>query len=279
MRISRRLLAASALCLLPAFAWANDSCAVQAPQKLDLDLAGIHTVRFDIGSDDVNVNGGKGANMAVRGRACASSQKALDSLHLTHHREGDTLVLRTQHDQHQWSLFHNAYAYYKLSVSLPASMHVTLDAGSGDLGVHGVASVDGQVGSGDVKVSAVAGAVKMSTGSGDLQMDDIGSLNITSVGSGDVRVRGVSGDANVGSIGSGDMHLVRVDGSVQVRGMGSGDLTVRGVKHDVHVGHMGSGDVEVDDIGGNFRLDSQGSGDVTHHDVRGQISVPHRDDD
>lgn len=273
-----RLPMLSALLLMPVMAWAKPPCAFQAPQHLDLDLSGVHTVRFDIGSDDLHVDGqASGSQLAIRGRACASSQKALATLHLTHQREGDTLVVRSVHDLGRRSPFGDRYAYMDVRVHLPRQIAVVLDAGSGDSWLRGLSRVNGRVGSGDVAVTGVTGAVALSTGSGDLDITDVGALHVSSAGSGDLRVQRVRGAVEVGRVGAGDVHLSRV-GSVDIGHVGSGDLELRQVTGDVHVGHVGSGDIEADDIGGALRVDSRGSGDITHHHVRGAVDIP-RDED
>jgi hypothetical protein len=269
------------LCLLlPTLALADEHCSVQAPQKLDLDLSGVKTLQIDLGSNELHLDAATGVtNVQVRGRACASSQKLLGSVHLTQHREGDRLVLKATNDSH-WNigLFGGGhYAWLDLHVQVPANLAIKLQVGSGDAWIDGVASLDSDTGSGDLKVHGIAGALVVNAGSGDVDATDIGSLRTGSIGSGDVQARGVRGDVAVGHVGSGDLRLDDVHGSVGIDAMGSGDATLQRIGGSVDVGSMGSGDVDVDTVGGNLTVRSSGSGDVDYRNVKGTVDVP-RDD-
>jgi hypothetical protein len=267
---------ALALLALPSLALASDQCSFQAPQKLDLDLAGVKTLQIDLGANELHLDAASGVgNVEVRGRACASSQELLGSLHLTQHREGDRLVLKAESDT-DWNigLFGGHYAWFDLHVRVPATVAVQLGIGSGDAVVNGVASLDVHTGSGDLQAHGIRGVLAVETGSGDVQASDVGSLQVDTIGSGDLRTDGVGGDASVGHVGSGDLQLSDVHGNVGIDSMGSGDANLLRIGGSVEVGSMGSGDVDADTVGGDLTVRSMGSGDVDHRNVKGKVSVP-----
>ncbi|HET7562765.1 MAG TPA: DUF4097 family beta strand repeat-containing protein [Rhodanobacteraceae bacterium] len=298
---------------------AADSCKFSAPRNAELDAAGLKSLLVQIGPDDLVLHGEPGASkVVVRGTACASSQDRLQNVKLEAVRHGDTASVIAHADEHgiHISLFGGSYAYLKLDVSVPQTLAVKLQEGSGDAHASKLAALDATVGSGDLKVDGIAGQLGLRVGSGDVEASDVGSLNVSAVGSGDVSVDGVHGDAQVGSIGSGDFgvsnvkgnatlgslasgdaKLATVGGSVSVQSVGSGDLQILGVTGNVSVGSVASGDIEVKQVGGNVHagsvgsgdfnvngvagdlsVGSVGSGDVSHHGVKGKVSVP-RDDD
>ena len=257
----RHALLCSILFASPLLAHAGEQCRFQAPRSLDLDLQGVTEISVITNQHDVHVRGVDGDGGAVRGRACASKQDALDSLQVTQRREGSRLVIeaKTANELTGWHLFGDNYAYLDISVAIPKSMRVKLDVGSGNASVDNVASLDAHVGSGDMDVRRVPGEVSASIGSGDAGFNDIGVLKVGSVGSGDIVASSVRGDVHIDSIGSGDATLKQVGGGVDVGSIGSGDLAVNGVGHDLRVRSMGSGDID-------------------HHDVAGKVEIPRNDD-
>lgn len=262
--------------------WAHGSepCREQAPRNLDADLSGVRAVEIQLGGHNLHLTGVQGGHaLEVRGRACASSTKLLDRVHLSQHRDGDRLVLVAESDSN-WSfgLFNDRYAYLDLKVRMPNDLPLTLVTGSGDAEVSDVASLDGHVGSGDLHARRVKGNMRMRVGSGDVDATEVGALDIGSIGSGDFKADRVGGEVRVGSVGSGDLTLLGVRGGVQVDSIGSGDLRMRDIGGNVEVGSVGSGDVEADGIDGDLTVRSTGSGDVDYRHVRGSVNVPHDDD-
>jgi len=254
-----RLILASLLLLAPLAGHATDNCTFEAPRNMSIDLAGVRAVQIEVRSFDLHVTGRSDTRkLDLRGRACASDRDMLERLVVSQHREGDQLILELGNDRgFHW--FGNGEANLEVAVELPANLPLTVDVGSGDAEVSGVAQLDSHVGSGDLNVRNVAGRFATSVGSGDAEAHEVGSLEVGSVGSGDLTVSGVGGDARVGSIGS-------------------GDVTLRNVRGSVHADTLGSGDLDVDGVGGDLSLGAKGSGDVSHNNVKGKVDVP-RDDD
>jgi len=265
------------LLALPAIAQADEpQCKASEPRELKLDLAGVKSVLFEVNHHDLHVQGGPGAAGNLSGRACASSPERLKQLTVTQRKSGDQLVVTLARKADGFWIG-NTYAYLDIRASIPATLPVRLDVGSGDVDVDNIASLAVDTGSGDVKGRDIKGAVTAKTGSGDIQLERIGSLNLTSVGSGDFRATQVNGAVEVGGVGSGDLDLVEVAGNVHVGSVGSGDVDVRGAKGSVVVDSIGSGDLTVRDVAGDLTVKRKGSGDVNHSGVRGKTSVPKED--
>lgn len=256
----RRFLATVLLCA-PLAVLAASPCKFEAPRNLQLDLAGVRGVQIEVHSQDLHLTGNNDAKgLNLTGRACASEQRALDDLQVTHRRDGDQLLIDIGGNNHfSLSLFGNSYANLEVTVQMPEDLPVTVSVGSGDADVAGVRELKSHVGSGDLHVRRVAGSVSTSVGSGDIDVSDIGSLDLGSVGSGDFKGEGIRGDARIGSIGSGDVSLKNVSGNLRADTLGSGDL-------------------QVHDVGGDFSLGAKGSGDVDHSGIKGKVSVPSDDD-
>lgn len=247
------------LVLLPLAATAAE-CRYTAPRNLHDDLTGVRRVQFELHSHDLHLAGSQGASgLQINGRACASSQSALDNLQVTSHREGDQLIIDVGTD-HSFNIgiLGSSYAYLDLQAQLPANVPVSIHTGSGDVYAGGLAQLETHTGSGDLHIDHIAGEVSVTGGSGDVELSDIGSLRVGSMGSGDIKARNVREGVNVGNVGSGDITLEHVGGSV-------------------YVGTIGSGDVVVKDVHGDFTVGAKGSGDVTHSDVMGKVSVPRED--
>ena len=261
----------------PALAFA-DECKHSAPRNLDLDLAGVRTVMFEIGHNDLRVDAKPGAAATIRGRACTSDADRLDRLRVVQERSGDKLVVRTE-TVSDWIgfSFGDRYAYLTLDVTLPDNLLVQLDVGSGDARVAGAPSLSADVGSGDVEANRIKGLVTAKVGSGDIVLRDIGSLRVLSIGSGDVEAENVRGDTRVGSIGSGDFTLDRAGGRVEIGSIGSGNAGIARASGLVEVDSIGSGDVAVSDSTGGLTVHSVGSGDIEHRNVSGPIDIPRED--
>lgn len=271
-----------ALCLLlslPGIAMADeDHCKASAPRDLKLDLAGVRSVLFEVNSHDLHLQGTPGAAGQATGRACASNPEILKQLTLTQRKVGDQLVVTLAREQSGWNLsFGNSYGYLDVRASVPDSLPVRLEVGSGDVQARNLASLELSTGSGDVEVRDIKGAVTAKVGSGDVSLERIGSLKVGSIGSGDFTARQIGGAAEVGTVGSGDLELDGVQGSVRVGVIGSGDVDVSAVKGSVSVDSIGSGDLGVRDVGGDLTVSRKGSGEINRSGVRGRVSVPKED--
>ena len=263
-----------ALALLPGVALADEHCKFSQPQAMDLALAGVKAVVFEVNSHDLRLQASPGARAALSGRACASSQDLLGQLSLTQEKVGDKLVVRLQRESRGLNIgFGSSYAWLDITGTLPDPLLVQLKVGSGDASLSGAQAMSADVGSGDVKARDIKALATAAVGSGDIELDNVGTLHVVSIGSGDVRVGGVRGDARVGSIGSGDLELRDVQGNVEIDSIGSGDADIGGVRGTVGLGTLGSGDLRVRDAGG-LRVRHSGSGSIDHSGIRGTVELP-----
>lgn len=263
-----------ALALLPGVALADEHCKFSQPQAMDLALAGVKAVVFEVNSHDLRLQASPGARAALSGRACASSQDLLGQLSLTQEKVGDKLVVRLQRESRGLNIgFGSSYAWLDITGTLPDTLLVQLKVGSGDASLSGAQAMSADVGSGDVKARDIKALATAAVGSGDIELDNVGTLHVVSIGSGDVRVGGVRGDARVGSIGSGDLELRDVQGNVEIDSIGSGDADISGVRGTVGLGTLGSGDLRVRDAGG-LRVRHSGSGSIDHSGIRGTVELP-----
>ncbi len=263
-----------ALALLPGVALADEHCKFSQPQAMDLALAGVKAVVFEVNSHDLRLQASPGARAALSGRACASSQDLLGQLSLTQEKVGDKLVVRLQRESRGLNIgFGSSYAWLDITGTLPDTLLVQLKVGSGDASLSGAQAMSADVGSGDVKARDIKALATAAVGSGEIELDNVGTLHVVSIGSGDVRVGGVRGDARVGSIGSGDLELRDVQGNVEIDSIGSGDADIGGVRGTVGLGTLGSGDLRVRDAGG-LRVRHSGSGSIDHSGIRGTVELP-----
>lgn len=254
-----------------------DRCEFSASRNLDIDAAGVQKLALEFGSDDLNLKGVPGqARIEVRGRACASSQAALDSMKLDQSRSGDTVSVTVSKEGLRGTWFGSSYAYINLEVRVPQTLLVAIKRGSGDVEIENVAGVDSTAGSGDLDARDITGPVVIRAGSGDATLRQTGAVTVRALGSGDVQAHQVRGDVVVEGAGSSTLTFNDVTGNVSIDHIGSGDVNVRSIGGDVHVGSIGSGDVDADDIGGNLIVDSKGSGDVNHRGVKGRVDIPKR---
>jgi hypothetical protein len=273
-----RLSSLLALAFLPALAGAE--CRYSADRNVDVPASGLATIAFDLGSNDVAIEGVDGlANVEVRGRACASDPAWLDGLTVDQRRSADTLTITPHagHDLHgSWS--GSNYAYVDLRVRMPSRLAARIRGDSGDADVRRIASLDFESSSGDLIANGIPGTLGVEVSSGDVRGNDLGIVEVRSTSSGDITLRDVHGPVDVARVGSGDLHFATV-GSVRVGRVGSGDVTVSDAGADVSIDSIGSGDVNVNGVAGNFHLGSKGSGDVHHRNVRGTVTVPPGDED
>jgi hypothetical protein len=247
----RQLIFASLL-LVPALALADD-CKFRGDRNLDLDLSGVHSVRFVVKSYELHVDGSAAAGKGtVRGKACASSQEALDKLHVTQQREGDTLVVELTSDSH--FSFGTTYTDLKVDASVPATIPVSIDVGSGEAHANRIASLDSNVGSGELEARDVKGGVSTNVGSGSAKFENTGKVDVSTVGSGELEVS----------------HA----GGVRISTVGSGEAKLRDIGGNVEVGTIGSGSIDVDGVKGDLTVRTKGSGDIDQRGVTGRVDVP-----
>jgi hypothetical protein len=149
-----------------------------------------------------------------------------------------------------------------LEVHVPEGTPMRLAVGSADVTVHGLAgAIDSRTGSSTVSIDDIDGDLASRTGSGDLRVRSVTGSVMCKGGSGDVQLGEVGGDLAV-TLGSGDLRLGTSSGSVRMRS-GSGITEIGSLSGDADV-TSGSGRVNIGLAAGvQARLDARtGSGQV-----------------
>lgn len=163
---------------------------------------------------------------------------------------------------------------------------VRLDAGSGDVTIQDVGSMQLGAISGDTHLEGCQGEARLTAVSGDLVARNLGSLEITGAISGDTEISEVVGEVSIKHTINGDGHFTNVGhvdvsnmrgdcaviraGSVVVSNL-SGDLNVQEVEGFCHIQNM-HGDARLRRCGGVVTLDNVG-GDLHVTDMRGGIAI------
>lgn len=192
---------------------------------------GIGTVRIVAEAGDLDVEGQLNATeVEAEGTACASNTSDLDVVQFDVSTSGSEMVIEARTP--------SGNSQFDVRITVPESVLVEIEDGSGDIDVH-----------------------------------DVAGIRITD-GSGDIDVTGVSGDVVVSDDGSGDLDLTDVAGSVNIEADGSGDITVTDVSGDVRIGSDGSGSIRVADVVGDFEVGDDGSGNISHSNVGGTVDIP-----
>ena len=208
-----------------------------------LNLAAQSILRLDIraGAGSLTVTGREGlAAIEVRAEVVAPDVRdkdmeeyIRDRVELTLEKRGDIAVL-VGRIRDNGRLFHfGENARIDLTVTIPKTMALDIDDGSGDMVVEDLAAaLRIEDGSGSIRVVRVAGNVRIDDGSGGLEVSDVtGDVTIDD-GSGEVRVRRVGGTVTLDD-GSGGVDIEDVEKDVRLINTGSGGVDVSGVKGQV----------------------------------------------
>lgn len=113
---------------------------------------------------------------------------------------------------------------------------VRVEAGSGDVRLDSVESLEVEAGSSDVTARVVAGSVSVQTASGDVELGHVG---------GDLSLQCVSGDARVREA-CGSVRVNSVSGDVRLESVAQGEVRVESVSGDAEVGIRRGSRVRVD---------------------------------
>ncbi|USJ00999.1 DUF2807 domain-containing protein [Xanthomonas prunicola] len=268
----RLILSLAILFALPGAAAAEEQCKFSEPRSLDLQLTGVKSVLFEVASNDLHLDALPSGSRKLSGRACAARAELLKSLTVTQKRVGDKLVVTLNNDR-RFS-FGNSYSYLDLRGSVPNTLLVQFDVGSGEAQIKGAAAVSADVGSGDMTIRHTKGRVTAKVGSGDVELEDLGALRVLAVGSGDLKAREVYGAAEVAKVESGEIKLQGVAGNIKFGTIGSGDVEIRDVQGNVNVESIASGTLAVRKVRGDLSVARKGSGDIDVSDVTGSTRVP-----
>ena len=207
------------------------TCDQTADRFESVPVAGIESVRIIAEAGSLEVDGQTNlTDVDAEGIACASSSGDLDEIQFEITTNGSAIVIEARTP--------GTNSEFDVRITVPDSLLVEIEDGSGS-----------------IEVRSVAG------------------LRITD-GSGDVDVSGVAGNLAIENDGSGDLLLRDVAGSVDIESDGSGGITVSGIGGDVLVGNDGSGGISVTDVAGDFTVRKDGSGGIDHSGIGGTIDIP-----
>lgn len=209
-------------------------CPYEASREAVLDAGGADQLQIEAGAGSLRVEGQNGlAEVRVDGTACASSEDLLQDIQIKTDRKGDTLVVVT--DIPDGSGWRNAHAHLDLVITVPTSLALKVEDGSGSASFSNV------------------GALQLKDGSGEIDVRNAGGSAEVTDGSGEVDIAGVEGDLWI-TDGSGGINISQVGGSVSINEDGSGGIDVSHVIGDLLVGRDGSGGIHFDDVGGRVQV-------------------------
>jgi hypothetical protein len=277
---------------------ANERCEYSTEQQLTLN--DVQRLQLTMASDQLKLTGGKGNDVKVQARLCASSQKRLDELQLTSRQQGVStqLQLLPERRSNQFSsgLFGRGgnYAWFDLTIEVPAAMLLDLTLSSGSASIENIAAMELVLSSGRVQASRIAGPVSstVSSGqftlaeagpvqlnalsSGQVRLSQVGAVQASSVSSGQLSIETAAGDVSLDNLSSGQIRVSNVQGSVRIGRISSGSARVSDVEGNAEFGSIGSGSIRAERIGGDLTLERKGSGSIRHQEVSGQVRLPSR---
>ncbi|MEU5849265.1 DUF4097 family beta strand repeat-containing protein [Saccharopolyspora shandongensis] len=230
------------------FAWPKSSV-----QERTTALDGIDRIELAGGSGEVEVRHKPGARAEVvqrvhRWEGMFWGGGTTDEIE--HRVEGGALVLSTDCG---W----NCSVDYE--VTLPVSVPVQGNLGSGGLDVAGMRSVQAETESGEVRIGDIGGPVAVRTGSGGVLVTRVNGPVDAETGSGEISLEEIGGEARMRT-GSGGVSARGVDGSVDAN-TGSGEITLAGIGGRV-TAESGSGGISGEDLRGAEIVAKAESGDV-----------------
>jgi DUF4097 and DUF4098 domain-containing protein YvlB len=219
-------------------------------QLLTAQIAANSTVDIQNPRGDISVSAGDGSSIEVKAHEVAfadsdaEARKVFDAeaAHLT--VSGNAVVVKSES---------NTNGRLNLTVSVPRSANVTIDAGHGDVTVAGLgAGLNLTVSHGDVHLNSIDGSaqVHFPNGRHDFSAHQVG---------GDLTL---DGDLN-------DLTLSEIKGKVTQSGEILGDVHIENAAGPIHL-HTSVTDLQVADLIGDLTLDSD---DLRVTEAKGQVRV------
>lgn len=286
------------LALSSSLALASERCEYSTEQELTVN--DVQHLQLAMNADHLKVVGGKGYQVEVTAKFCASSQQRLDEMTLEPQQHGQSLQLKLlperRSNQFSSGLFRRGgnYAWFDLTIEVPAAMLLDLILSSGSASIENIAGLELVLSSGRVQASRITGPVSSTVSSGQFSLTEagavqlhalssgqvtlsqVGAVQASSVGSGRLSIEASDGDVSLSNLGSGQIRASNVQGSLKIDRIGSGSARVSDIAGHAEFGSIGSGSIRAERIEGDLSLRRQGSGSIRHEDVRGQVSLPSR---
>ena len=231
-------------------------CEHVAERNATIPAGGANLLRLAAAAGELRVVGREGiSEVRVRGRACSSDARYLESIRLETAREGGTIRVDVRMPERSWT--DDFQARLDLEIEVPLALAADITDSSGDAVLENLASLRVTDASGELRISGIRGDVHVSDSSGD------------------VRLRGARGDVRL-SDSSGALIVDEVEGGVIVDEDSSGDIEIDQVRRDVLVRRDSSGDIDVSRVGGAFTVERDGSGSIRVDEVEGTVRIPER---
>ena len=225
------------LCGLASIAWAD----YEEERELTLPTRGIDTMDIDAGAGSLEVIGLDGADqITVNARILIDddeddAKRRIESdMTLTLEQDSDVARLVAAFDSGVFGWGDSPRI--NLVVTVPSTMHLRVDDGSGS-----------------IEVSDVHGDIRIDDGSGSVVMTDVGGEIVIEDGSGSLTIQSAGGDVSIND-GSGSITVQGAAGSVTVDD-GSGSIDVSDVEEDLIIVDDGSGGLDFSNIGGRVETD------------------------
>ena len=219
--------------------------AFETTKTLSLPVEGLKDLEIRAGAGSLTVTGREGLSaIEVKAEIVARHVREedmddylKDRVELVLEKRGDSAVLVSR-VRERFRLFNfDGDAVINLTVSVPKTLPLDIDDGSGSLVAEDLARVKIDDGSGSIRVARIAG---------DVTVDD---------GSGEIEILDVAGNVSVDD-GSGELTIRRVGGTVTVDD-GSGGIDIDDVARDVRLINTGSGGVDVSNVKGKVIRSAQ----------------------
>ncbi len=209
-------------------------------RDLALDADGVEILEIDSGAGSVVVTGIATSDEILAKatiRVPDDDKGARDflarELVLSLEKKRGKAILEAHFEDNSW--FDGDSASIDIDVSMPDSVELFIDDGSGSILVKGMRA--------DVEIDDGSGSIDIN-GARSVVIDD---------GSGPITIIDVSGDVDVED-GSGEIRIQTVGGTVTIDD-GSGSIDVRDVAQDLDIIDAGSGSVRIADVRGKVSRD------------------------
>lgn len=211
-------------------------------RDLDLGSDGISRLSIKAGAGSMDVAGVDGLNrITVKATIVVPDTNEDDALKII--AKDMTLSLQRKHGE-AWleAWFDSGFmgfgtdSHIDLEISVPQSMAVSIDDGSGS-----------------INVANVFGGVIIDDGSGLIDVSNVADLKIVD-GSGSIDIVNVAGDVSIVD-GSGSISVRHIAGSVTIDD-GSGSIRVSDVENDLIITDDGSGSLSFSDIRGTVEQET-----------------------
>lgn len=252
---------------------ATDDCEYSKPFALELDAGEATALEIDAEAGFLVVEGVDSARVvSVDATACASSDDLLSGIRLDSGRRGDHLWIEVDIPDNRLGRRHSARL--DLTITVPSSLTLEIDDGSGSIDLRHVGPVELEDGSGEIEIEGLVGDLRIDDGSGEITVEGVVGNVVVRDGSGSATLRDIQGTVRIADDGSGEIEIADVRGDVEIDEDGSGGIDIRDVTGAVRIGSDGSGSIRIARVGGDFTLRDDGSGTIHVEEVRGVVRTP-----